>query len=512
MRTAVLIAKGVVMSGMVAFVACGSGPREDAGNGATAGTGAYGGYGGTGAGGTGGLGGGAGQAGEGGNAATSGAGAGGEAGDAGLGGLGGAGMGGLGGAGGASGTGGAAGDAGLGGGGGYPAAKIDPGTSPWVVVPESEVRDVCKLDPDALAAAGTALNKPWAIVRYGRLCYEHYPLGNPTPAAEAWSTTKTLGAVVTGIVAYQTRMLENTGPKTGPLSDTDRVDHWIDSFSFNRDATIAHVLGMVAHNSNLSFGSKAMDYDTIGTTQINRLSDVLNAAITQDAGRLGANLEAFTQRFLFQPLGMTHSSWSNGSANKTFAFSWSTDVRDMARLGLLLMNGGMWNGNRVLDESYVYAMTHPSFEDANTGYGYLTWLNATNNHTFGGIPGPPLGKVNTPMSPGPCAPVAVWPSYPHGTLSGATDCNYGSSSACEKQFDVGVWNAVGLGGQLIQGHPGLDMVIISRDTDAIGSGTFGPRNTWDALRRAVINADPMYAGDESAFCQAYGSNTYAPDL
>jgi hypothetical protein len=56
------------------------------------------------------------------------------------------------------------------------------------------------------------------------------------------------------------------------------------------------------------------------------------------------------------------------------------------------------------------------------------------------------------------------------------------------------------------------MVIVSRDSDAIGSGTFGPRNTWDAVRAAVINADPMFAGNESAFCTAYGANQYAPDL
>ena len=38
------------------------------------------------------------------------------------------------------------------------------------------------------------------------------------------------------------------------------------------------------------------------------------------------------------------------------------------------------------------------------------------------------------------------------------------------------------------------------------------RQFWAALRKAVVALDPAYAGDEAAFCEAYGSNRYAPDL
>ena len=36
-----------------------------------------------------------------------------------------------------------------------------------------------------------------------------------------------------------------TGRKTGPVADTDRVDHWLDDFSFNPASQLAHVLAMV---------------------------------------------------------------------------------------------------------------------------------------------------------------------------------------------------------------------------------------------------------------------------
>ena len=33
-----------------------------------------------------------------------------------------------------------------------------------------------------------------------------------------------------------------------------------------------------------------------------------------------------------------------------------------------------------------------------------------------------------------------------------------------------------------------------------------------AARPAIIAADPVYKGDEAAFCKAYGAGDYAPDL
>jgi hypothetical protein len=61
-----------------------------------------------------------------------------------------------------------------------------------------------------------------------------------------------------------------------------------------------------------------------------------------------------------------------------------------------------------------------------------------------------------------CASSAVWQHYPHGQLSEAPDCTY-TTHPCAQKFDVGSWSAQGLGGQLILGHPGLDMVILAKD-------------------------------------------------
>lgn len=369
-----------------------------------------------------------------------------------------------------------------------PPPLADPGTEDWQPVPTDRVAAECGLDPALLAEANPVIDRPFAVIRHGKLCHEYYPAPRTVDEVnEAFSTTKTLGALVTGVAAWATRDLPRTGRKTGPISDTDRVDHWLDTFTFNPDAQIAHVLGMIGHNANLAYGQRRWAYDLVGAVQINRLSDVINTAIQQDPERLGTNLEEFTQRFLFGPLGMRSSAWTSGQPSKVFGLTWTSTVRDMARIGLLMLNDGMWNGDRILASEWVYRMTHPSFEDANTAYGYLTWLAVDGD---GGISS--------------CAPPAIYGTYPHG-LSEAPDCNLAS---CAQQYDAGVWAALGLGGQYIIGHRGLDLVLVAKD---MGDGN-GTQRLWGAVRRALVPLDPRFQGDEEAFCAAYKAGDYAPDL
>ncbi|HVZ30859.1 MAG TPA: hypothetical protein VG963_00450, partial [Polyangiaceae bacterium] len=165
-------------------------------------------------------------------------------------------------------------------------------------MPPSRVLQDCGLDPDALHAADGVLDAPWAVIRHGRLCHS-FQAEDMAPE-DALSVTKTMGGVVTGILAYQTRMLSEHGPKTGPLTDLDRVDHWIERSELNPDAQIGHVLGMVAPSADLTLGKRTMAYDAFAT-YIDVLSEVFNNVIRQDSDRLGSDLDQFTHRFLFAP-------------------------------------------------------------------------------------------------------------------------------------------------------------------------------------------------------------------
>jgi hypothetical protein len=70
------------------------------------------------------------------------------------------------------------------------------------------------------------------------------------------------------------------------------------------------------------------------------------------------------------------------------------------------------------------------------------------------------------------------------------------------------FSAQGLGGQFVVMHPGLDLVIVAHNWSNAG----GPMGMWDTIRPGLVAMDPMFKGDEAAFCAAYGKGDYAPDL
>ena len=360
---------------------------------------------------------------------------------------------------------------------------IDPGTGPWDLVAGAQVQDVCRLDPELLQQVVMRQDQSFAIVRYGRLCFVSGENASDGPGvSHLFSATKTLGALLTGAVMYQTRDLpQSSASMGGPLLQWDRMDKWLDLTTLpsrgrvNPDATVAHVLGMVGYSDDLSFGQKRHRYDADGSREINYLIRVIDNVVKQDPRRFGADAVEVKDR-LFAKLGFEDSSWDVDF----FGYSWYGSLLDMARLGLLALHGGIYNGERLVDSEYIYNMTHPAFEDGSTRYGYLTWLNG-----------------------GTCQPRAIHASYPHG-ISEASDCADGN---CDQDNDVGVWSAIGAGGQFIVGHRGLDMVVVGKNW-----GNGGGEELFDLVLPSIVAADPRFMGDQEAFCEAYARGAYAPDL
>ena len=360
---------------------------------------------------------------------------------------------------------------------------VDPGTGPWDLIAEAQVQDVCRLDPELLQQVVMRQDQSFAIVRYGRLCFVSGENASDGPGvSHLFSATKTLGALLTGAVMYQTRDLpQSSASMGGPLLQWDRMDKWLDLTTLpsrgrvNPDATVAHVLGMVGYSDDLSFGQKRHRYDADGSREINYLIRVIDNVVKQDPQRFGADAVEVKDR-LFAKLGFEDSSWNVDF----FGYSWYGSLLDMARLGLLALHGGIYNGERLVDSEYIYNMTHPAFEDGSTRYGYLTWLNG-----------------------GTCQPRAIHASYPHG-ISEASDC---ADGYCEQDNDVGVWSAIGAGGQYIVGHRGLDMVVVGKNW---GSG--GGEELFGLVLPSIVAADPKFMGDQEAFCEAYARGAYAPDL
>jgi hypothetical protein len=367
------------------------------------------------------------------------------------------------------------------------------GTSEFVPVAEGDVAAECKMDIEALKSTGLSHN--FAVFRYGKLCYEQ----GRDSATQVFSATKSLGGIVTASVAYLTKDVPSTGPGTGTFNDYDMANDW-GLAGYRQGMQLAYLMSMATGSLGLEWGQRSFSYDTVGSSGLNAMGNVANRALQQDSSLGVANTRAAGER-LFEKLGMTNAYW-DGVGYGTGA---TLTLRDMGKLFQVMIHNGVYNKERLIGTDWVYRMTHPALEDANTSYGEFFWLNHRGNAA--GIGGD-IGSGSNSADGDPCAPAAFWQRYPH-KVSDAPDCQATVPGAkCEQKYDVGVFSAQGLGGQFIIGHPGLDLVLAIKDF----SGMNGPMGFWEKIRPAVVALDPMYMGDEAAFCAAYGAGDYAPDL
>jgi CubicO group peptidase (beta-lactamase class C family) len=90
----------------------------------------------------------------------------------------------------------------------------------------------------------------------------------------------------------------------------------------------------------------------------------------------GYPLDKFAKEFLYAPLGITKGSWI--TLHKGFIYA-SGDAelrpRDMAKIGMLVLNGGTWKGKRVVSREWLeLSMRAAERADASNMYGFLWWL------------------------------------------------------------------------------------------------------------------------------------------
>jgi CubicO group peptidase (beta-lactamase class C family) len=91
----------------------------------------------------------------------------------------------------------------------------------------------------------------------------------------------------------------------------------------------------------------------------------------------GMSLEQFADTHLFGPLGIAQRAWVRLAPPVTYA---SGDLRlrprDMAKLGQLFLDGGVWNGARIVSAEWVAEATTRMAETWNPGwgYGYQWWI------------------------------------------------------------------------------------------------------------------------------------------
>jgi|KBSMisStaDraftv2_1062788.scaffolds.fasta_scaffold48053_2 CubicO group peptidase (beta-lactamase class C family) len=80
-------------------------------------------------------------------------------------------------------------------------------------------------------------------------------------------------------------------------------------------------------------------------------------------------------RLVAGPMQIVHYSWPLDTNGRPYGGgSVAITARDFMKFGQLMLNGGTWNGRRILDASYVRAASSPQYHLRNVYYGYLWWV------------------------------------------------------------------------------------------------------------------------------------------
>ena len=104
----------------------------------------------------------------------------------------------------------------------------------------------------------------------------------------------------------------------------------------------------------------------------------------------GMRLADFARQNLFEPLGIHDYYWYTGRGGSTGAAgNLYISTLDFAKLGQLVLDGGRWQGRRIVSESWIAEMQKKRFDISGTnpfasGYGYFWWSGEkkVGDHTY----------------------------------------------------------------------------------------------------------------------------------
>ncbi len=276
------------------------------------------------------------------------------------------------------------------------------------------------LDPKLICAIGPRLEKMTdanpngvVVVRHGALVYEHYFVGGIEYGADTLhgirSITKSVVALLVGI-AFDRGWVKSLDtpvfsffPEDADLRtpDKDRITlrdlltmtsglQWPESaISYNNPLNLEHRMDLasrpyrfVLEQSLAAMPGMVWNYNSGG---VEILGNILIKVSRQP-------LVNFAKQALFDPLGIRDWEWARSPNGKRGA-AWGLwlRLRDLAKIGQLVLNHGAWQGRQIVSAAWIKQMTAPRLPrwyllgiDSAYSYGYLWWLgrSSVNSHQF----------------------------------------------------------------------------------------------------------------------------------
>jgi CubicO group peptidase (beta-lactamase class C family) len=292
-----------------------------------------------------------------------------------------------------------------------PGIPGDPSTIPW---PDGDLIETKPLpgyvDRKALNAAAdyafdrtkeghpSQITLSLLVVHKGDIVLERYAPGvDMTTKTRTWSTAKSIAATLVGIAVGEGKLsldaplpFKNWGPGRGPVPDSDprtkitlrSIMNMSSGLYPVDDTRNAYVSGSpLGYFGGVSTVAGALDRGIVreqGTAWDYENYDSLLGvyALKTVIGDYRKYLE-FPRRVLFDRIGMRNTiPGVDRFGDYVLSSQVYTNARDLARFGLLYLNGGTWHAQRIVPESWIrFARTPaPATRDKGRFYGGQFWL------------------------------------------------------------------------------------------------------------------------------------------
>lgn len=234
----------------------------------------------------------------------------------------------------------------------------------------------------------------YLVVRNDSLLYEkHWEGYSDTSLVNSFSMAKSITGLLIGC-AIQDGLI---------ASVNDPVSKYVPEFETEelKDITLQHLLTMSSgldfkedYVSPLAWPAEAYygpDVNALTLSQAKALtpagkiwhykggdSQLLGIILKKVTGK---TIAAYTSEKLWKPMGAEHPAyWSlDDKGMEKVSCCWYTNARDYARLAKLLMQQGKWNGQQLVDSSFIHETQQPAKLMNQSGapsaqYGYQWWL------------------------------------------------------------------------------------------------------------------------------------------
>ncbi|MBL0940591.1 MAG: beta-lactamase family protein [Gemmatimonadaceae bacterium] len=232
------------------------------------------------------------------------------------------------------------------------------------------------------------------IVHKGRIVQEWYGQMYREPM-HAMSSTKSITGLLVGMLLAEGKLRSIDERVCTFLAD------WCDGLRGR--VTLRHLMSMTAGLPNITDRRRSVGFANDKNALVRSLTPTSEPgsqwAYSNEGVQLlspildraaGEPIHKYAKRKLFDPLGLQHTRLMVDE--KLHAWTYAdmiTTPRELARIGVMVAQKGVWRGRRIVDASWIELSAQPS-QQLNDQYGLLWWTAMPHEQRFAA-----LGSLNT---------------------------------------------------------------------------------------------------------------------